>query len=254
MKAKFKTLVVKIGSSTLTDKKGYLDVKNLNRIVNELAQVRNSGKKVVIVSSGAIVTGSGLLKFKTKPSSIPEKQAAAAVGQSALMQEYSKAFKKYGVIIAQVLLTKGELLNNKRNINTKNAINKLLSLGVIPIINENDTVAVDEIKIGDNDNLSAHVARLVGADVLLMLTDVAGFMMNNKVIPVIDSITKQVEHAAGSAKGEKGTGGMVTKLQAVKICLSVGITAVIADGRLANVITRLVKGINVGTMFICGEK
>lgn len=249
MTAKFRTIVVKIGSSTLTDKKGRLDVVNLNRIVNELSQIKNSGKKVVIVSSGAIVTGSGLLKFKTKPSSIPEKQAAAAVGQSALMQEYSKAFKKYGVIVAQLLLTKGEILNANRNTNTKNALKKLLSLGVIPIINENDTVSVDEIKIGDNDNLSAHVAELVGADLLIMLTDVEGFKMNGKVVPFISKIDNKIERAAGKAGGDKGTGGMVTKLQAVRTCLSSKIIAAIVSGRKSNVLVRLSKGNAAGTIF-----
>jgi glutamate 5-kinase len=252
MSAKFRTIVVKIGSSTLTDKKGRLDVANLNRIVNELSQIKNSGKKVIIVSSGAIVTGSGLLKFKAKPATIPEKQAAAAVGQSALMQEYSKAFKKYGVIVAQVLLTKGEMLNANRNTNTKNALKKLLSLGVIPIINENDTVSVDEIKIGDNDNLSAHVAKLVGADLLIMLTDVEGFMMNGRVIPFISKIDKKIEHAAGLAGGDKGTGGMVTKLQAVRTCLSSNIVAAIVSGRKNNVLLKLSKGGYAGT--ICGKK
>jgi glutamate 5-kinase len=249
MTAKFRTIVVKIGSSTLTDKKGRLDIANLNRIVNELSQIKNSGKKVVIVSSGAIVTGSGMLKFKTKPSSIPEKQAAAAVGQSALMQEYSKAFKKYGVIVAQVLLTKGEMLNENRNANTKNALKKLMSLGVIPVINENDTVSVDEIKIGDNDNLSAYVAKLVDADLLIMLTDVEGFIIDKKVVPYISKIDKKIERAAGLAGGDIGTGGMVTKLQAVRTCLSSNIVAAIVNGRRSNVLVKLSKGSAAGTIF-----
>jgi glutamate 5-kinase len=246
---KFKTIVVKIGSSTLTNEQGKLDIKNLGRLVSELAALKRSGKNVIVVSSGAIVTGSGILKFKGKPSSIPEKQAAAAVGQSALMQEYSKAFRKYGVTVAQLLLTKGEIAHKERNMNTKNALHKLLSLGVVPVINENDTVSVDEIKIGDNDNLSAHVARLIGADMLIMLTDVDGFMVNKKVVPYIANITSTIEKEAGYAGGDKGTGGMITKLQAAKTCLAAGIVTAIASGRQKNAITKLAKGGNAGTIF-----
>jgi glutamate 5-kinase len=247
--SKFKTIVVKIGSSTLTNKHGKLDISNLHRIVAELARLKKTGKKVIVVSSGAIVTGSGILKFKGKPSSIPEKQAAAAVGQSALIQEYSKAFRKYGITVAQVLLTKGEMMHKERNINTMNALHKLLSLGVVPVINENDTVSVDEIKIGDNDNLSAHVACLVCADMLIMLTDVDGFMVNKKVVSCISKITSTIEKAAGIAGGDKGTGGMITKLQAARTCLTSGIVTAIASGRKKNAITTLAKGGLAGTIF-----
>ncbi len=241
--------MVKIGSSTLTNKQGKLDTSNLHRIATELAALKRSGKRILIVSSGAIVTGSGILKFKGKPSSIPEKQAAAAVGQSALMNEYSKAFRKYNITVAQVLLTNGEIVHAQRTLNTKNALAKLLSLGVVPIVNENDTVAVDEIKIGDNDNLSAHVAKLIGADLLIMLTDVDGFIINNKVVPYIYNISGAIEKAAGHAKGDKGTGGMITKLQAVRTCLSSNITAAIANGKKKKVILTLAKGGSIGTIF-----
>ena len=247
--ATYRTIVIKIGSSTLTNRQGKLDKANLHRIAGELARLKKAGKRLIVVSSGAIVTGAGILKFKGKPSSIPEKQAAAAVGQSALMNEYSKAFRKHGVTVAQVLLTKNEILHNDRHKNTKNALNKLLSMNVVPIVNENDTVAVDEIKIGDNDNLSALVAKLVAADLLIMLTDVDGFMMKGKVVPVIRKIDQKVVKAAGHAGSDKGTGGMITKLQAAKICLSSGITAAIASGRKKNAISIMIKGGNVGTIF-----
>jgi glutamate 5-kinase len=246
---KYKTIVVKIGSSTLTNKQGKLDRGNLHRIVSELARIKKGGMNVIVVSSGAIVTGSGLLKFKGKPSSIPEKQAAAAVGQSELMHEYSKAFKKYGITVAQILLTKSEIIHNERHMNTKHALAKLLSLKVVPIVNENDTVAVDEIRIGDNDNLSALVARLVRADLLIMLTDVDGFMIKGKVVSNIPKITKKIENAAGHSVSEKGTGGMITKVQAARICLSSGITAAIVSGRKKNAIIALIKGIRIGTIF-----
>lgn len=247
--SKYRTIVVKIGSSTLTNKQGKLDKANLNRIAGELARLKKSGKKLIVVSSGAIVTGCGILKFKCRPSSVIEKQASAAVGQSALMHEYSMAFKRSGITVAQVLLTKSEILHNDRHRNMKNALNKLLSLNVVPIVNENDTVAVDEIKIGDNDNLSALVARLVAADLLIMLTDVEGFMIKGKVVPVITKISKAVEKAAGNAGSDKGTGGMITKLQAAKTCLSSGITAAIVSGRKKNAMHTVVNGAVIGTIF-----
>jgi len=249
MKAKYNTIVIKIGSSTLTNKQGKLDKANLHRIVAELARVKKSGRKVIVVSSGAIVTGSGILKFKGKPSSIPEKQAAAAVGQSELMHEYSKAFRKFGITVAQVLLTKTEILHNDRHKNTKNALAKLLSLNAVPVVNENDTVAVDEIKIGDNDNLSALVARLISADLLIMLTDVDGFKIKGKVVPFVNSISNDIEKAAGHADSDKGTGGMITKVQAARICLANGITAAIVNGRNKNVISMVVNGGRAGTIF-----
>lgn len=247
--AYYKTIVIKIGSSTLTDKKGKLDTPNLHRIVSELSLLKNKGRNVIVVSSGAIVAGSGILKFKAKPSSIPEKQAAAAVGQSALMHEYSKAFRKYGITVAQVLLTKNEILHNERHMNTKHALAKLISLDVVPVVNENDTVAVDEIKIGDNDNLSALVAGLVDADLLIMLTDVDGFKIKGKVVPFVTNITKEIEAAAGRTGSDKGTGGMVTKVQAAKLCFASGITAAIVNGRKKGMISTLADGGRAGTIF-----
>jgi len=245
----YRTIVIKIGSSTLTNKQGKLDKPNLHRIVAEISRLQKQGKRMIVVSSGAIVTGCGMLKFRGKPSSIPEKQAAAAVGQSALMHEYSKAFGKYGITVAQVLLTKNEIVHNERHMNTKHAISKLLSLGVVPVVNENDTVAVDEIKIGDNDNLSALVARLSGADLLVMLTDVDGFKVKGRVIPFITSINKEIEQAAGKTGSEKGTGGMITKVQAARICFAAGITAAIINGRKKDLITALAGGNRAGTIF-----
>jgi glutamate 5-kinase len=175
--SKFKTIVVKIGSSTLTNKAGNLDTANLKRIAGEIAEMASSNKKVIIVTSGAIVSGRERLNLKKINGSIPEKQAAAAVGQGILMREYAKAFGEHGITVAQILVTRDEISNKERSLNTRNTIFKLLELGVVPIINENDTVSVEEIKIGDNDTLSARVASLIGADLLILLTDVDGFMM-----------------------------------------------------------------------------
>ncbi len=252
--SKFKTIVVKIGSSTLTNKAGNLDTANLKRIAAEISEMTASKKKVIIVTSGAIVSGRERLNLKKINGSIPEKQAAAAVGQSILMREYAKAFDEHGITVAQILLTRDEISNKARSLNTSNALTKLLELGVIPIVNENDTVSVEEIKIGDNDTLSALVASLVGADLLIMLTDVDGFMMGSRVVHEIKEITKEVMDAAGHSSSDKGVGGMVTKIKAAEICSGSGITTAIANGRTAGVMEKIISGEQVGTVFLKGSK
>jgi glutamate 5-kinase len=254
MTGKYKTIVVKIGSSTLTNKQGNLDTANLKRIVGELADLAASKKKIIVVTSGAIVSGTERLKFNKKPRSIPEKQAAAAVGQSILMREYAKAFGEHDITIAQILLTRDEVSDRKRALNTKNTLMKLLAMGVIPIVNENDTVSTDEIKIGDNDTLSALVASLIGADLLIMLTDVDGFMMPDEdgklqVVSEIKEITREVKEAAGHPSTHMGVGGMITKIQAAKICSSAGVVTAIANGRTAGVIDKIIAGGSAGTIF-----
>jgi glutamate 5-kinase len=251
--AKFKTIVVKIGSSTLTNKAGNLDTANLRRIADEIAKNKKSGKNIVIVTSGAIVTGSERLRFNKKPRSIPEKQAAAAVGQSILMKEYAKAFGEHDITVAQILLTRDELSDRERYLNTRNTLLKLLELGVIPVINENDTISVDEIKIGDNDTLSALVADLIGADALILLTDVEGFMMPDEdgelqVVPEIDEITAEIRDAAGHPSTQ-GTGGMRTKLDAAKIAADAGVVTAIAHGRSSGVLDKFISTGKAGTIF-----
>jgi glutamate 5-kinase len=252
---KRKLIVIKIGSNTLTTSKGELDTANLSRIVGEVAaQIKKNGRNFIVVSSGAIVSGASRLGLKFKPSSIPEKQAAAAVGQTLLMKEYEKAFAKYKINVAQVLLTKDAFSNAERHANARNALSTLLKMGVVPVINENDAVATDEIKVGDNDNLSALVARLVGADLLVNLTSVDGFYekidgIEKKLISVITKINAEIEKAAKSSGSDHGTGGMVTKLQAAKICQEAGIPMVIASGRKKGIITNLFAGKIVGTLF-----
>lgn len=252
--SKYKTIVIKIGSSTLTNKAGGLDTSNLDRIAGELAELKVQKKNIIIVTSGAIVSGSGSLKFNKKPRSIPEKQAAAAVGQGLLMREYARAFEEHGITVAQILLTRDEVSNRERYINTRNTLTKLLEMNVIPIVNENDTVSVEEIKIGDNDTLSALVASLIGADLLIMLTDVDGFMMPDEdnelqVVHEIKEITHDVKEAAGHPSSQMGVGGMITKIQAAEICSDAGVVTAIANGRKTGVMAEVIAGKKTGTIF-----
>lgn len=248
-KKSHQTIILKIGSSTLTSPEGKLDSDNLHRIVSEVAALVKAGKRFLIVTSGSIVTGSERLGMG-KPKTIPQKQAAAAVGQSLLMRQYEKAFEVFGITVAQVLLTRDAL-----NENAKNCLMTLLKESVVPVINENDTVAVDEIRIGDNDNLAALTAGLVGADLLVILTDIDGFYMKNDegvpyLVSEINKITPEVKEAAGHPSTQLGTGGMITKLQAAEICLKDGIEMMIVSGRTPGLISAAAAGENVGTRFV----
>lgn len=248
----YSTIVIKIGSSTLTNEQGKLDLNNLKRIVKEISLLK---KKVIIVTSGAIVTGAERLGLKSKPKTLPEKQAAAAVGQSILMRQYERAFESFGIPVAQILLTKDAITNKERFINAKNTIKTLIGEGVVPIVNENDTVAVQEIKVGDNDTLSAYVAKMVGADILIILSDVDGFYAKNKngekiKLSCVKEITKEILSFAGNSSSNKGTGGMVTKIEAAKIVNAEGIPMVIAYGREKDAISKIVAGKSVGTLFL----
>jgi glutamate 5-kinase len=248
-KKTYQTIIFKIGSSTLTSPEGKLDLANLKRIVAEVADLVKDKKKVMIVTSGSIVTGSEKLGLG-KPKTIPEKQAAAAVGQSLLMRQYDKAFEEFGLPVAQILLTRDDI-----NVNAKNCLITLLKESVVPIINENDTVAVDEIKIGDNDNLAALTAAIIGADALVILTDIDGFYLKNEEgIPYlaaeINTITQEVKDAAGHPSTQLGTGGMITKVQAAETCLKAGIEMLIINGRKPGLITAAAAGDSVGTRFV----
>lgn len=255
MSAKYKQIVVKIGSSTIVDKStNKLDINNLQRLVSQIAELVKEGKKVIIVTSGSIVTGTEKLKLKTKPKTIPEKQAAAAVGQSILMRQYEKAFEKYNITVAQVLLTRDAIADRERYLNARHTITTLLEEGVVPVVNENDTVAVDEIKVGDNDTLAALVSSLMGVDLLIMLTDVDGFYMDSEEgVPfkaeIIEEITSEVEDAASHPSTQLGTGGMITKIHAARICQDAGVTMVITHGRESN-IASIAAGEKIGTVFV----
>lgn len=246
--AKYNTIVVKVGSSSLTTPDGKLDLANLQRIVKELAALKQAGHKVVLVTSGAIVCGAEALKLG-KPKTIPEKQAAAAVGQSRLMRQYERAFEEHGLITAQVLLTRDVIDKRERSQNASHTFKTLLKENVVPIVNENDAVAVEEIKIGDNDNLAALTAKLIGADMLILLTDVDGFMLNGQVVPEIKKLTLAIKKAAGRSGSDQGTGGMKTKLEAAILCKKAGITMAIINGRTDGELGRLIAGARAGTIF-----
>ncbi len=247
-------IVVKIGSSSLADASGELDNKKLKKLAREVADLLKGKKKVVIVTSGAIVAGSQCLGINGKPKTIPEKQAAAAIGQSRLMHEYEKAFRESKVTVAQVLLTRDAVSDRTPYINARNTLLTLLDHGVVPIVNENDTVSTDEIKFGDNDTLSALVSSLIGADLLLILTNVDGFYMKDEdgspeLVEEVSEVTKAMEEEAGRPS-EQGTGGMRTKLEAARIAMNAGITMVIANSSAAGVMEAAASGESSGTRFL----
>jgi glutamate 5-kinase len=251
-----KRLVVKIGSNILADEKEGLDTKRISSIACDIAELHNNGYDVVLVSSGAIAAGMRKLGLKEKPRDIKLKQAAAAIGQSSLMWAYERSFGDYGKKVAQVLLTRDDLSDRKRYINSKNTLLTLLSYRIIPIINENDTVAIDEIRFGDNDYLASLVAGLVEAERLIILSDVDGLYTEDprhssraKIIEYVEEITPELEMKAGGTGSVVGTGGMYSKLLAAKRAVSNGITVHIINGRKDGLLTSLIKGKHCGTMF-----
>jgi glutamate 5-kinase len=246
-----KRIIVKVGTSTLTFPDMRLNLDRIDDLARELVQAKKKGKDVVLVTSGAIAAGMGKLGWKTRPKTIPRQQAAAAIGQSHLMHTYEEIFGKYGQLVAQVLLTQEDISDRKRYTNANNTISTLLQCGVMPIINENDTVAVDEIKVGENDTLSALVTNLIKADLLLILSDIDGFYdTSEKVIRVIPSITNELREMAGGQGSAVSMGGMVTKLRAAEIVTGAGEMMVIANGQKPGVITRVLEGHDEGTIFL----
>lgn len=252
-----KRIVVKVGTSTVTYGTGKINFSRIEHLARELVDLANQGKEIVLVTSGAVGAGMDRMGLMEKPKTIPEKQAAAAIGQGILMHIYEKFFGEYGQIVAQILLTREDSVNQKRYANSRNTILKLLEMGVIPIVNENDVVAIDELKIGDNDTLSAMVASIIDADLLIILSDVEGVFTANpqtdphaKLISEISEITPAVEQIAGGAGSMRGTGGMYTKIQAAKIAVNSGITMIIASGTHDNVVRKLVSGKQIGTLFL----
>lgn len=252
-----KKIVIKIGTSSLTHKNGKANLQFLDHLVSQIADLKNRGIQVVLVSSGAIGIGLPILGFEKKPAFLPYKQAVAAVGQCALMGLYENYFHRYGQIVGQVLMTKGDSLNSQRYLYMKDTLTSLLELGVIPIINENDAVSVDEIKIGDNDTLSAIVASICEADLLIILSDINGLYSEDpkknpeaKLINEIPQFTRELFKIAGGAGTARGTGGMYTKMQAAEICAHSGIDTVIANSHIKNIIYKLMDGENIGTYFV----
>src|SRR5258706_6750976 len=241
-------IVVKIGSSLLTRNGGHLDRPRVARFARELARIKKSGVEVVLVSSGAIAAGMGELGWKKRPSELAKKQAAAAVGQPKLMETYRQFFRRQGVKVAQVLLTREDFENKARRLNAQATLLALIKERVIPIVNENDTVAVEEIRLGDNDALAARVAVKVKADLLILLTDVDGLMTKHpkegegKLIHQVDHIGPHIESVAKGAGSERGTGGMQTKGAAARYATSHGVPMVIINGRKDGTIQATVSG------------
>lgn len=256
-----KRIVVKVGTSTLTHSTGMLNIRRTERLIKILSDLKNSGKEIILVSSGAIGVGCGKLGLTTRPIDTPSKQAIAAIGQCELMYFYDRQFSKYNHTVAQVLMTKDIVENETRRINCHNTLTKLLNIGVVPIINENDTVAVEEIEFGDNDTLSALVAELVDADLLLILSDIDGLYDKDphsdpdaKLIDVVDNIDDRITSLAKGAGSKHGTGGMITKINAAQIVSQSGIDMVIMNGRDPIRIYDLFDGKPVGTHFRCNNK
>ena len=254
---KAKRIVIKVGTNVLTKKNNALNLKRVENMVKDIALLRKKGKEVFLVSSGAIGAGMGRLQLKRRPQIIPLQQAAAAVGQSQLMFVYDKLFRRYRQVVGQVLLTQEALTDRKRYLNARNTLMTLISLNVLPIINENDTVAVDEIKVGDNDILSALVANLVEADLLIILSDIDGFYTGDpkkdkkaRLILEVEKITAQVESMASGTTTETAAGGMQTKIQAAKMVTRAGEAMIIANGTKNNVLSKLFAGEKTGTLFV----
>ena len=255
-----KRIVVKVGTSTITYSNGKRNFSQIDRLARELSDLQNQGKEMILVTSGAVAVGVDRLGLPKKPDTIPGKQAAAAFGQGVLKHTYEKFFADYGQVVAQVLLTKTESIDRHRYTNSRNTFMELLKQGVIPIVNENDVVALDELKIGDNDNMSALVAGIVDADLVIILSDIDGLYTANpqtnpdaELVPLVTEITPEIEASAGGVGSARGTGGMATKIQAAKAATSSGINLVIASGTEKNAIPRIVNGENIGTLFVSRE-
>ena len=256
-----KKIVIKVGTSTLTYDTGFINLRRVEKLARTISDLRHSGKDVVLVSSGAVGVGMGKLGIKERPSCIKERQAMSAVGQGELIGIYSKFFSEYGCTCSQVLLTRDIVELKIRRTNAINTLNTLLKWGVIPIINENDAVSSDELEFGDNDTLSAMVAELVDADLLILLSDIDGLYDKDphknkdaKFIEEIDEITDNLMESAGGSGTSRGTGGMVTKLAAAKIATSSGINMVITSGEKPELIYDILDGKKAGTLFKAQKK
>ncbi len=249
-------VVIKIGTSSLSNKDGILDLNKLNKFVKDSSKAFDKKADIIIVTSGAIAAGLGILGYNYRPTEISILQAAAAVGQVQLMNAYKNIFNNFNINIGQILLTRQDMIKRAQYLNIKNTINRLLELRVVPIINENDSVAVEEIKFGDNDRLAAMVAALIEADILIILSDIDGLYDSNplennnaKLISFVEKITPTIERLAGETGSKYSLGGMVSKIKAAKICSFSGIPVVIANASQENVIERILNFEPVGTFF-----
>lgn len=249
-------IVIKVGSSSLTHSSGKLNLEQIDSLVMQVANIYNKGIDVVLVSSGAIAAGLGKLDLNKKDLSLSDKQAMAAIGQNILIHMYKKMFSEYGINIGQILLTKDDFESPTRRQLCKNTFESLSKYGVIPIVNENDAVAVEEIKVGDNDTLSALVGNMVEADMLIILSDIDGLYNYNPsdnpdavLLDYVDEVTPYIESLAKGTNNNLGTGGMSTKIEAVKIAKKSETKTVIANGKTKNVLNDVLKGKNIGTYF-----
>lgn len=252
-----KRVVVKVGTSTLSYQNGRLNFQRMEELVQAMSDLREKGMQVVLVSSGAIGVGAGRFRLAERPTELHKKQALAALGQAQLVKIYQKLFSNYGQIVAQVLLTKDVMTKPDRKKNAHNTLAKLLELKIIPIINENDTISTDEIEFGDNDTLSARVAKLIKADLLVLMSDIDGLYSsdpktdkNARIIQSVPHITPQIESLAKGSGSSFGTGGMMTKITAAKIAAQDGIDTIIANGDNPSIIFEIIEGKEVGTHFI----
>jgi len=251
-----KRIVFKVGTSTLTYETGKANIRRMSALAAVLSDLRNAGREVVLVTSGAISVGVGKLGLKKRPSDMPSRQAAATVGQCELMFMYDKLFGEYGNITGQLLITRSDIENGERRQNLVNTFEKLFEYGAIPVVNENDSVAVEEIVYGDNDSLSANVAKLVNADALIILSDINGLFSGNPrededatLITVVEDINEEILALAGPVGSRRGTGGMVTKLQAARLATQAGIDTVVMNGTDPSDIYKLLDGRQTGTFF-----
>jgi len=254
-------VVVKIGTSTLAHPTGHLNIRRVEELCKVMSDIKNAGHEMILVSSGAIGMGVGKLGLRERPQDIPSKQAAAAVGQCELMYTYDKLFSEYHHTVAQLLITGEDIASEKRHQNFSNTLNRLLELGALPIINENDTVATNEIVIGDNDTLAAIVAESVGARLLILLSDIDGLYTADprtnpdaKLLHRVSKIDDSIRSLAGVSSTRQGTGGMVTKLQAAQICLDCGCDMVIANGNKPRNLYGILEGEDIGTRFTEEDK
>ena len=256
-------IVVKVGTSTLTNENGHLDIEKIRKIVLELSNLQDKGYDVILVSSGAVGAGMGLLNINEKPKTLAEKQMLSAVGQVSLMQIYQTLFKEHNKIVGQLLLTKEEFSNRKRYLNMRNVCNAFLKRKIIPIINENDAIVSNalKIKVGDNDTMSALVSGLIDADLLIILSDIDGLYNKNprkyedaNLIHIVGDINEDIKKMAGAEGSKFGTGGMVTKIVAAEMVTKIGTSLVIASGDEPKNITRIVEKENIGTLFVKKNK
>jgi glutamate 5-kinase len=253
---KQKRVVIKIGSSSLTSRHGEISRKKLEKLADEMVRLKDGGHEVVLVSSGAVAAGYRKLGCLERPSTLPEKQAAASIGQGLLMESYSELFLSHGYVAAQILITRSDFLDEDRYKNVRNTLNVLLERGMIPIVNENDTVTIDRLKFGDNDTLSAKVAGLIDADQLVILSDIDGLYNDNptknsqaQLMEHIKAITPEIEAVAGGAGSDVGTGGMKSKIEAVKIAMASGIATFLGNASRRNIVVDAVRGTAKGTYF-----